>query len=80
MVSDSLDTSILEADGFREAVPVLLYDIQHFVTFRNLKLVANGCCHREPFHSIYDIFCERNTTGVGWGDLVKKIAEEKICF
>jgi hypothetical protein len=47
VVSDSLDTSILEADGFQETVPVLKDDIQHFVTYRNWKLVTSGGCQRE---------------------------------
>ena len=46
VVSDTLDTSILEADDFHEAVPVLLDDMQHFVTYRNWKLVARGAVKR----------------------------------
>jgi hypothetical protein len=47
VVSDSLDTLVLEADGFQEAIPVVLDSIQHFLTFRKLKLVAIWGCHRE---------------------------------
>ena len=63
MVSDSLDTSILEADGFQETVAVLLDDIQHFVAYRKWKFVAGKGCQREGVTLVKVYFANETRPG-----------------
>jgi hypothetical protein len=78
VVSDSLDTTILEADGFQETVPVLLDDIQHFVTYRIWKLAASEGCQREnvTLVIVYSVN-EIQPWGVGGGAFPNKTMNRK---